>query len=402
MATKPNAQAIRDYVAERAAALELNPGVAIGLIEELSSYNTGRTGNRLGLMGAPVDSVRNPDEFTSDWRAQIDMGLMSLAAAKQQAGGTDLGAAISYLGGNPAAPDPKLAQRALRAYTRGTKYTGEPIDEATLSSAYSAFGVSGNPAKDLKAAGIKVAAPAAAASQAQMDPSAEPVAAAGGRITREQIAQLAGQYAPGLESAIDAIAGIESTHGENLAAYRANSVGAIGPMQILSKKLGAKYGNFEQYAAPGMTDPNNPVHATVAGIRMYADLARKNGGNLDAATNEYFTGSPNPAPGRTDGLTTAAGYLQKFRTAMGSPKAPAGSGLVSAEPAAPQAQPSADQAPIPDDFADQVMAQLSDEQADEQRADSVDERVRAAFDDNTTDLIGGGVDRFIELISKET
>jgi hypothetical protein len=85
-------------------------------------------------------------------------------------------------------------------------------------------------------------------------------------------------------------------------------------MQILSKQLGAKYGNFEQYAEPGMNDPLNPVHATIAGMKMFADLVNKHG--LEDAVNAYFTGSPKPNPNATDGINTAASYLRQFKNAL--------------------------------------------------------------------------------------
>jgi hypothetical protein len=138
------------------------------------------------------------------------------------------------------------------------------------------------------------------------------------RLDQAAIKALASQYAPGMENAIAALSMIESSGGLNEAAYKPNKVGAIGPLQILSKQLGGKYGNFEQYAAPGMTDPLNPTHSTVAGIRMFAELMKKNEGKAgqDGAVLEYFTGTPTPNPNRTDGLTTAANYLQKFNRAL--------------------------------------------------------------------------------------
>jgi hypothetical protein len=126
-----------------------------------------------------------------------------------------------------------------------------------------------------------------------------------------------------------AIAKIESNLGNDSKAYTPNSVGAIGPMQILSKQLGAKYGNFEQYAEPGMTDPLNPVHSAVAGIKMFADLVKNNG--LEDGVNAYFTGSPKPNPNATDGITTAANYLRQFKNALtqvNSASAGAGRGFV--------------------------------------------------------------------------
>lgn len=131
------------------------------------------------------------------------------------------------------------------------------------------------------------------------------------KLDEQMIRALAAQHAPGMENAIAALSMIESSKGAADAAYSPNKVGAIGPLQILSKQLGGKYGNFEQYAAPGMVDPMNPVDSTVAGIRMFSDLVNKHG--MEGGVNAYFTGSPKPNPNRTDGLTTAGNYLAKFQ-----------------------------------------------------------------------------------------
>lgn len=145
------------------------------------------------------------------------------------------------------------------------------------------------------------------------------------KLDEAMIRALAAQHAPGMENAITALSLLESSKGQADAAYQPNKVGAIGPLQILSKQLGGKYGNFEQYSAADMKDPMNPVHSTVAGIRMFADLVNKHG--MDGGVNAYFTGSPTPKPTRTDGLTTAANYLAKFKAAM-TPEAGAGRGNV--------------------------------------------------------------------------
>lgn len=140
------------------------------------------------------------------------------------------------------------------------------------------------------------------------------------KIDEAMIRQLASQHAPGLENAVVALSLLESSKGANEAAYRPNAVGAIGPMQILSKSLGGKYGNFEAYSLPDMKDPMNPVHSTVAGIRMFNDLVKKHSPThgLDGAVNAYFTGTPTPKATRTDGISTAAQYLTRFKDALGS------------------------------------------------------------------------------------
>lgn len=147
------------------------------------------------------------------------------------------------------------------------------------------------------------------------------------KLDEAMIRELATQYAPGRENAIAALSLLESSKGAADAAYVPNKVGAIGPLQILSKQLGGKYGNFEQYAEPGMQDPMNPVHSTIAGIKMFNDLLNKHESKygIDGAVNAYFTGTPTPKATRTDGLTTAGDYLTKFKAAM-TPEAGAGRG----------------------------------------------------------------------------
>ena len=122
-------------------------------------------------------------------------------------------------------------------------------------------------------------------------------------VTFEQLAEIANRVSPEYATRLLALAGKESTFGKNPAAYKPNMVGAIGPMQILSSQLGGKYGNFEKYAAPGKTDPLNPLHAAEAGMRMAVDFFKTKG--VDQGTMDYL------GRGKKDALgTTPAGYLQ--------------------------------------------------------------------------------------------
>ena len=122
-------------------------------------------------------------------------------------------------------------------------------------------------------------------------------------VTFEQLAEIAHRVSPEYATRLLALAGKESTFGKNPAAYKPNMVGAIGPMQILSSQLGGKYGNFEKYAAPGKTDPLNPLHAAEAGMRMAVDFFKTKG--VDQGTMDYL------GRGKKDALgTTPAGYLQ--------------------------------------------------------------------------------------------
>lgn len=115
------------------------------------------------------------------------------------------------------------------------------------------------------------------------------------KLTEDDIFNLAQEYAPGLEPLVMAISKLEGGHGK--AGYGVNSDGVTSPMQIMSKELGGKYPVFETYAAPGKTDPRNPEHGTIAGIRYLANLHKnhydKHG--IGGVASAYFSGSPTKA-----------------------------------------------------------------------------------------------------------
>lgn len=110
------------------------------------------------------------------------------------------------------------------------------------------------------------------------------------------------------------IAEIESGTGANPKAFEPNSSGVNGPMQVMSKQNGGKYGTFEQFAAPGKTDANNPEDSTIAGTRYLTSLFNKYGGDKEKAAVAYYTGSADKI-GNIDKVNNKTGYdyLNKFR-----------------------------------------------------------------------------------------
>lgn len=353
----PTANEIREYAAQQALQQGLNPGLVIGVIEQLSSYNPKfSSGTRRGLMGIPKDAIPENVKY-SDWKKQVELGTNLLALAKRDAGGLDIGAAVLYMGSSPDAPDQLSVQKAIRAYTRGAKYTGENIDQAMLDDVYSSFNIKSNAAADLKASGLDVAR------LAKNKPA---------QLSREEIRALAEKYAPDYANEIDALSGVESSYGANPAAYAPNGDKAIGPLQIISKGLGGKYGNFERYAVDGMNDPTNPVHSTVAGIRMFSDLAKKNKGNVEAAVNEYFTGVPNPPDSRRDSNISVAQYRDKFFSNLNSGAAKSQT--------VPQDMPQdAMESPAPILIVE-AENQVMEQEQKQERAKTLDERIAAALD----------------------
>lgn len=107
------------------------------------------------------------------------------------------------------------------------------------------------------------------------------------QIDSTKLGQLAAAYAPDVPlEVIGAVFKTESGYGSNPAAYQPNSDGAIGAGQILSKALGAKYGNFETYYPGG--DPLNPEHSSVAAMRKINNDWGKSGGSIEKFAPLYF------------------------------------------------------------------------------------------------------------------
>jgi hypothetical protein len=410
------ADQIRLYALQKAAGAGVSPAAVIGMIEETSGFAPGRQdGDRIGLMGVPRSALKDPAAYMADWQQQVDVGVGLLAAAKAGPGlGTDLGAVASFMGG-----DDRAKAKAVRAYARGAKYTNEPMNTWVIGEAHKALGVAGDPEADLRAAGIPLAAQ---------------------RMDRAQLHAMAKTVAPGLEHVVDAISGIESGHGSSKTSYvprpgkpGEGSTGIVGPLQIMSKQLGSQFGNFEANAAPGMTNPLNPAHSAAAGMRMLANLVRKNKGDPERAAMEYFTGVPNPPASASDGLSTASEYLRKFRAGMQiaardlgtSPGIPAarqaaladqqvadGTDAQVADGTAPQAgddsqQTAQSNAASDADYkalTDALEAEFASSDAQRKRAASIDERVASAFGGirkSKTTPFGQGIDEMLAALVEE-
>ena len=135
------------------------------------------------------------------------------------------------------------------------------------------------------------------------------------KLTRDDIYNLAHKHAPGLENLVMAFSKLEGADGKSAASYKPKANGVVGPLQVMSKQLGGKSGTFEAYAAPGMTDPLNPEHATVAGVRFLKDLYDKHYAKtgLDGVAAAYFSGRTDTPNYVSDGKTTVGQYKQIIR-----------------------------------------------------------------------------------------
>ena len=117
---------------------------------------------------------------------------------------------------------------------------------------------------------------------------------------------------PEMEKVMKAVLNRESNYGQNPAAYVANKAGGvIGIGQIQSKQVGGKYNNFENYADPGQTDINNPIHTANAALNMIADKWNKSKGNTQQFVNEYFGRAAKDKLGGTN-----IGYVQAINNAL--------------------------------------------------------------------------------------
>jgi len=125
-----------------------------------------------------------------------------------------------------------------------------------------------------------------------------------------KLGELAAAHAPNVPlEIIGAVFKTESGYGSNPAAYRPNSDGAIGAGQILSKALGAKYGNFEAYYPGG--NPLNPEHSAVAAMKKIADDWKRSGGTIEGFAPLYFGGGRDKS-----GNTAQNHYIPKLLAAI--------------------------------------------------------------------------------------
>jgi hypothetical protein len=129
-----NPTQIRDYAVAASVQRGINPAIPLGIIEHVSSFATKYDrGGKIGLMGVPTSEVQDKAAYLANPKAQIDSGLVRLAAYKGN--GTDIDAMIAYTGD---------AKASMKALLRGLKTTTEPISKAAMQAAYKATGSRGN------------------------------------------------------------------------------------------------------------------------------------------------------------------------------------------------------------------------------------------------------------------
>lgn len=125
---------IRDYAVTASLKNGINPAVTLGIIGRMSSYATkfDRAG-KLGLMAVPNKDIADKAAYLANPKAQIDSGVLRLAALKGD--GTDLDGMEAYIG------DAKAAKKAL---ILGLKTTTEPVTRETMQDLYQLTGSRGN------------------------------------------------------------------------------------------------------------------------------------------------------------------------------------------------------------------------------------------------------------------
>jgi hypothetical protein len=136
---------IRDYATEMSLKSGINPAITLGMIGRMSSYATKFDRNgKLGLMAVPKEDIEDKAAYLANPKAQIDSGILRLAALKGD--GTDIEGMEAYIG------DAKAAKKALML---GLKTTTEPVDRNTMQSLYELTGSRGNVDNDAKTYGYK-------------------------------------------------------------------------------------------------------------------------------------------------------------------------------------------------------------------------------------------------------
>jgi hypothetical protein len=139
---------IRHTIAKRARDLGVGEGAALGMADLLGFGKRYNQKGRMGIMGVPAEVVSDADKFFKDPSAQIDAGMVMLSKAKDETG-SDFGALAQYTGS---------PETAMRAYLRGTKYTGEQLSPEELTTSFNQLGLKLNPMVEAQKAGIQLAA----------------------------------------------------------------------------------------------------------------------------------------------------------------------------------------------------------------------------------------------------
>lgn len=414
MSKKPQAQEIRDYVQQRAAALGLNPAVAIGLIEEMSSYNPRRTGKHVGLFGVRREEVKDLPGYLNDWKAQVNMGLLMLATHKKKSG-TDIGALAEFLGASE--KDQGYVRKAIRAYGRGGKYGGEVLDEEAINMTYQAFGSKGDAAADLKAMG---AGNKASTTKAPTGSRSEQNAAyADNPNVRRYLDMIAA--AEGVKHGYGTLFGNKefadfSKHPNVRQSFtqtdgKKNVTTAAGKYQFikptwdgLARKL-----NLKDFS------PRSQDIAAVELLRENGSLDDVLAGNYDAAVQK---------DGKTWASLPSSNYAQPKRSMdfvqshLGQPLAAnTGQATASIQPSQPAPpQPTAEQSHqqgmwddglldgVMDDMVSELMRSEEEKQERKQRRDTLDERLNAVFEvDGFTfgdEGLTAKVSSFVDMVAK--
>lgn len=117
------------------------------------------------------------------------------------------------------------------------------------------------------------------------------------RVSQDQIAAMAkanGATTPEQIAFVQAIFDTESSGGNNPNAYQSRIVGngstISGPMQVQTKAANGKPSTFDQFAAPGKADPNNPLHTAEAGVRYALEAIKRSNGDYALAAKRYQAG----------------------------------------------------------------------------------------------------------------
>jgi hypothetical protein len=140
-------KSIKKLIADKSNAIGISEATSLGLADLVGFGKKYNQNNRLGVMATPKNLVGDVDSFLNDPIKQVDSGLYLLNKAKEKTG-SDFGALVDYTG------DPTMA---IRAYLRGTKYSGEKVGANELTQSIEQLGLNLNPQAEAMKAGIKLA-----------------------------------------------------------------------------------------------------------------------------------------------------------------------------------------------------------------------------------------------------